>query len=56
MDTNPDRDNQRDGGWARVAALFGSLPYRQLAGPSVVFLFWPLRPAVRPGRWLDRSA
>lgn len=56
MDTNPDRDNQGDGGWARVAAVFGSLPYRQLAGPSVVFLFWPVRPAVRLGPRPVRSA
>ena len=25
--------------------LFGSLPFRQLAGPAAVFLCWPPRPA-----------
>ena len=50
MDTNPNHDDQRDGGWARQAARFGSLPFRQLAGPAGVFLFWPLRP---PGRGQD---
>jgi hypothetical protein len=24
-----------------LVALFGSLPFRQLAGPAAVFLFWP---------------
>jgi hypothetical protein len=56
MSTSTDHDHQRDGGWARVAALFGSLPFRQLAGPAVVFLFWPVRPSARPGRPPDRPA
>ena len=47
MDTGTNHDDQRDGGWARLAALFGSLPFRQLAGPAGVFLFWPLRPPAR---------
>jgi hypothetical protein len=47
MDTDTNHDDQRDGGWTRLAALFGSLPFRQLAGPGAVFLFWPLRPPAR---------
>jgi hypothetical protein len=47
MDTNTNHHDQRDSGWARLAALFGSLPFRQLAGPAVVFLFWPPRPPPR---------
>jgi len=47
MDTNTDHHEWRDGGWARLAALFGSLPFRALAGPAGVFLFWPLRPPAR---------
>ena len=47
MDTNTDHHELRDGGWARVAALFGSLPFRQLSGPAGVFLFWPIRPLAR---------
>jgi hypothetical protein len=56
MDTYPDHDDHRDGGWARLVALFGSLPYRQLAGPAVVFMFWPLRPATRSGARPGRLA
>jgi hypothetical protein len=47
MYTNTDHDEQQDSGWARLAALFGSLPFRQLCGPGGVFLFWPLRPPAR---------
>ena len=47
MYTNTDHDEQRDGGWVRLAALFGSLPSRQLAGTACVFLFWPVRPPAR---------
>ena len=47
MDTSTDHHEHRDGGWARLAALFGALPFRQLAGPAGVFLFWPIRPLAR---------
>ena len=47
MCTNTDHDEQHDSGWARLAALFGSLPFQQLAGPAGVFLFWPIRPLAR---------
>ena len=28
----------------RLVALFGSLPFRQLAGPGAVLFWWPPRP------------
>ena len=39
-------------GAPRLAGLFGSLPFRQLAGPAAVFLFWPPTQArnASPGR------
>jgi len=56
MDTNAKHDVQRDGGWDRLAALFASLPFRQLAGPAGVFLFWPLRPPPRGQDGRDASS
>jgi hypothetical protein len=56
MDINANHDEQRDGGWDRLAALFGSLPFRQLAGPAGVFLFWPLRPPPRGQDGRDASS
>ena len=56
MYTNTDHDEQHASGWARLAALFGSLPFRQLAGPAGVFLFWPLRPPPRGQDGRDASS
>ena len=42
-----DHEERDGGGWARLAAMFGSLPFRQLAGPAGVVLFWPVRPPAR---------
>ena len=39
-----------------MAALFGSLPFRQLSGPAGVFLFWPLRPPPRGQDGPDASS
>jgi len=52
----PDRAEQGDRGRGRLAALFGSLPFRQLAGPAGVFLFWPLRPPPRGQYGRDASS
>ncbi len=31
----------------RLAGLFGSVPFRQLAGPMAGLFFWPARPSRR---------
>jgi hypothetical protein len=39
-------------GTARLADRFGTLPFRQLAGPAAVLFWWP----PRPGRRLRMAA